>query len=30
MEIIVVLLTAALCGVTWGVSRLCERLRSGA
>jgi hypothetical protein len=27
MEIVVLLLTALLCGTTWGLFRLCERLR---
>lgn len=26
MEIVVLLVTAALCGATWGLFRLCERL----
>ena len=29
MEIFVVLMTVALSGVTWGLVRLCARLRSG-
>ncbi len=28
MEIYVLLTTAALCGLTWGLFRLCDRLRS--
>jgi hypothetical protein len=27
MEIVVLLVTLALCSVTWGLFRLCERLR---
>jgi len=27
MEIVVLLVTATLCGATWGLYRLCERLR---
>jgi hypothetical protein len=27
MEIIVLLVTLALCGATWGLFRLCDRLR---
>jgi hypothetical protein len=27
MEILALLLTVALCGATWGLFRLCERLR---
>lgn len=27
MEIVVLLVIAALCGATWGVYRLCDRLR---
>lgn len=27
MEFLVVLLTAALCGATWGLFSLCERLK---
>lgn len=28
MELIVLLVTAALCGATWALLRLCERLRT--
>ena len=28
MEIVVLLLTVALCGATWGLLRLCARLRA--
>lgn len=30
MEILVLLVTVALCGTTWGLIRLCERLRGPA
>jgi hypothetical protein len=29
MEILVLLIVVTLCGVTWGLLRLCERLWSG-
>jgi hypothetical protein len=28
MEILVLLVTLALCGATWGLFRLCDRLRN--
>jgi hypothetical protein len=28
MEILVLIMTLALCGATWGLFRLCDRLRS--
>ena len=28
MEILVLLVTLALCGATWGLFRLCDRLRA--